>query len=54
MKTIISASRRTDIPAFYYDWLQECLKNKEVELSNPMYPEKKYKVNFLYGDSKKN
>ena len=26
MLDIISCSRRTDIPAFYYDWLQECLK----------------------------
>lgn len=46
MKTIISASRRTDIPAFYYDWLQEALKNREVTLSNPMYPEKKYNVDL--------
>ena len=30
MKQIISASRRTDIPAFYYEWLQNCLKNKSV------------------------
>lgn len=36
-KTIISASRRTDIPAFYYEWLQDCLKNKEVTVVNPMF-----------------
>lgn len=41
MKNIISASRRTDIPAFYYDWLQECLKNEEVEICNPLYKENK-------------
>lgn len=46
MKTIISASRRTDIPAFYYEWFQECLKNKEVTLNNPMYPEKQYTVDL--------
>lgn len=38
MKNIISASRRTDIPTFYYDWLQEILENKEVVLSNPKFP----------------
>lgn len=36
-KTIISASRRTDIPAFYYEWFQDCLKNKEVIVENPMF-----------------
>lgn len=46
MKTIISASRRTDIPAFYYEWLQECLKNRSVTLANPLYPEKKYTVDL--------
>lgn len=46
MKTIISASRRTDIPAFYYDWLQEVLKNKKVTMNNPMYPEKSYTIDL--------
>jgi len=46
MKTIISASRRTDIPAFYYEWLQECLRNKSVTLKNPMYPENSYTVDL--------
>lgn len=35
MLEIISCSRRTDIPAFYYDWLQECLKNKYAMVKNP-------------------
>ncbi|WP_127837109.1 DUF1848 domain-containing protein [Clostridium prolinivorans] len=35
MFEIISCSRRTDIPAFYYDWLQEYLKNKYVMVKNP-------------------
>jgi hypothetical protein len=46
IKTIISASRRTDIPAFYYSWLQDVLKNKEVELKNPKFPSKTYKVDL--------
>ena len=46
MKTIISASRRTDIPAFYYDWLQESLKNKQVTMANPYYPEKIYTIDL--------
>jgi hypothetical protein len=35
MLEIISCSRRTDVPAFYYGWLQECLKNKYVMVKNP-------------------
>lgn len=46
MKTIISASRRTDIPAFYYDTLQSALANKTIKLQNPMFPEKFYDVDL--------
>lgn len=35
MLEIISCSRRTDIPAFYYNWLQESLENKYVSVKNP-------------------
>ncbi len=35
MKNIISASRRTDIPAFYSDWFINRLKQKEVYVRNP-------------------
>lgn len=45
-KTIISASRRTDLPAFYYDWLQRIFKKGEVELRNQIYPERQYSVNL--------
>jgi Domain of unknown function (DUF1848). len=45
-KTIISASRRTDIPAFYYNWLQESLRQQTIEISNPMFPLKTYKVDL--------
>jgi len=45
MLEIISCSRRTDIPAFYYDWLQESLKNKYVMVKNP-YNKSTYMVNL--------
>ena len=32
MRTVISASRRTDIPARYYDWLREGLRCGDVEV----------------------
>lgn len=35
MRTVISASRRTDIPAHYYDWLREGLERGEVEVTQP-------------------
>jgi len=35
MLEIISCSRRTDIPAFYYEWLQEVLRKKYVLVPNP-------------------
>lgn len=41
-KKIISCSRRTDIPAFYYDWLQNTLKNKTINVQNVLFPEKTY------------
>ena len=46
MKQIISASRRTDIPAFYYKWLQECLKNESVTVKNPVFQDKTYIVDL--------
>lgn len=36
MKTIISASRRTDIPAFYLEWLIEGIERGWVEVENPV------------------
>lgn len=41
---MISASRRTDIPKFYYDWLQQVLRQGKVELTNPRFKNKKYTV----------
>ncbi len=34
MKTVISASRRTDIPAFYLDWFGSCLETGVFEVEN--------------------
>lgn len=46
IKSIISASRRTDIPAFYYDWLQSSLQHGNVEIPNPIYQNKTYHVDL--------
>ena len=35
MRAVISASRRTDIPAHYYEWLREGLSRGEAEVTNP-------------------
>lgn len=45
MFEIISCSRRTDIPSFYYDWLQECLENKYAMVKNP-YNQTTYMVDL--------
>lgn len=34
MKEIISCSRRTDVPWWYYQWLQDALKEQSVTLTN--------------------
>jgi hypothetical protein len=35
---ILSASRRTDLPAFFGDWFMQCLGEKKVLVRNPMNP----------------
>lgn len=45
MKDVISCSRRTDIPALYYSWLQERLAEKKVTLVNP-YSNQPYDVDL--------
>ena len=35
MKTVISASRRTDIPAFYMPWFMACMKKGAFRVVNP-------------------
>jgi len=38
MKSVISASRRTDIPAFYLDWFMQAIRNGRITVENPLYP----------------
>jgi Domain of unknown function (DUF1848) len=40
---VISASRRTDIPAFYMDWFMEQIKNRMFDVVNP-YNRRKFSV----------
>jgi hypothetical protein len=35
---VLSASRRTDIPAFFGDWFMRCLEEKTVRVRNPVNP----------------
>ncbi len=37
MKQVISASKRTDIPAFYMKWLVEKVRAGSVDVPNPLY-----------------
>jgi hypothetical protein len=43
---ILSASRRTDIPAFYGDWFMERLREKEALVKNPMNPRQVSKLDL--------
>ena len=45
---IVSASYRSDIPAFYSKWFAQCLANGEVMVANP-HSRKPYRV-ALTGD----
>ncbi len=38
LKTVISASRRTDIPAFYLDWFTNHIREGRILLENPRNP----------------
>ncbi len=46
MKQVVSASRRTDIPAFHYDWLVERIMDGFVDVSNPFDFKKTYRVSL--------
>ncbi len=46
MKTVISASRRTDIPAFYLNWFIESVRQGWVEVRNPFYPQSMRRVDL--------
>lgn len=43
---IISVSRRTDIPAYFSEWLVNKIKEKSVSVKNPMNPQQIRKVNL--------
>lgn len=43
---IISASRRTDIPAFHSDWFIDIFKNGRIVWKNPFNPEQKKCIYF--------
>ncbi len=46
MKQVISASRRTDIPAFYLKWFMEGIRRGFLEVRNPFFPEKVKRVDL--------
>ncbi len=46
MKNVISASRRTDIPAFYLDWFIDKLHQGNIEVKNPFYPFQRSKISL--------
>jgi hypothetical protein len=45
-KLVISASRRTDIPAFYLTWFINAIKNKKITVQNPVYKKKYSQVHL--------
>ncbi len=42
-KIIISASRSTDIPAFYSEWFMNRIRAGNCVVSNPLYPQQETK-----------
>jgi DNA repair photolyase len=50
MAMIISASRRTDIPAFHSAWFMDCLRQGFVEVKNPYNPDQVSKVSLSPDD----
>lgn len=46
MKTVISASRRSDIPAFYLNWFKDAIRAGFVDVANPLYPQQSRKVDL--------
>lgn len=46
MKTVISASRRTDIPAYYLKWFMTGIRTGNLEVKNPLYRHKLTQVNL--------
>ncbi len=49
MKTVISASRRSDIPAFYLNWFKDAIRAGSLVVTNPVYPKQKRIVDLSPG-----
>jgi hypothetical protein len=47
---IISASRRTDIPAFHAEWLLARIRAGSCEYPNPIFPSKRHRVSLRSED----
>ncbi len=47
---IISASRRTDIPAFYSQWFIDCIQEGRCTVTNPFNPTQSKEVSLLPSD----
>ncbi len=45
LKTVISCSRRTDVPAWYLNWLKERIRERWVDVPNP-FTKTSYRVNL--------
>jgi hypothetical protein len=50
MKRVISASKRTDIPAFYMKWFVERVQAGSVDVDNPLYRSHKTHVSLSADD----
>ena len=50
MKEVISASRRTDIPACYLDWMIDHVRKGHVDVKNPFYPAQVSRVSLKKED----
>ncbi len=51
MRTVISASRRTDIPAFYMRWFENRVREGYVDVRNPVVRERFYRVSLRPEDT---
>ena len=50
MKSVISASRRTDLPAFYMDWFSEAIRAGKIMVQNPVYKQQRFEVDLRPGN----
>jgi hypothetical protein len=50
MKRVISASKRTDLPAFFLPWLIARMDEGFVDVPNPLYPSRIQRVSLQHDD----